>query len=315
MDLLRWLAPALAAAVVAGWIDRRLVDSRRGDPPPPGFASPWRRSLAFGLVAAILYGGLFLPLALPGLESEVDMATLNPARLFLLHALLAIVLAAWAAVAYGGGARAATPAGAPTAEVPTLAFGDVLAPPWTPSAPPPPPMPAAAAALAALRLWVRDPAREVGVGLLAGAGAWAAVLAAALGLYGLLHALGADALLPEAVPPLVLYVAGQSWVVRLGISLSAGVVEEAFFRGFLQPRLGLVVTTLLFVLAHAGYGQPLQLVAVGLLSVIYGLLTRWRGSIWAAATAHALFDAVQLLVIIPAALDLAAGGGLPVPPG
>ena len=118
---------------------------------------------------------------------------------------------------------------------------------------------------------------------------------------------GAD-LLPSGIPPLVGYVARQPWALRLGISLSAGLVEEGFFRGFLQPRLGLALTTLLFVLAHAGYGQPLQLVAVGLLSIVYGLLTRWRGNIWAAATAHALFDAVQLLVVIPAALEAIPGG-------
>jgi membrane protease YdiL (CAAX protease family) len=297
--------------VVAGWFDRRLADPRRGDPPPPGLASPWRRSLAFGLVAAILYGGLFLPLTLPGLESEVDLATLRPARLFLLHGLLAIVLAAWAAVAYGGGGRAE---GRPA---PPVGAGPPAEAPLEPSAAAAPGASRGrfAAALAALRLSTRDPALEAGIGLLAGAGAWAAVLSAALALYGLLRAIGVDELLPSGVPPLVVYVARQPWAVRLGVSLSAGIVEEAFFRGFLQPRLGLTVTTLLFVLAHAGYGQPLQLVAVALLSIIYGLLTRWRGSIWAAATAHALFDAVQLLVIIPAALDLAAGGGLPGPAG
>ena len=40
------------------------------------------------------------------------------------------------------------------------------------------------------------------------------------------------------------------------------------------------------------------------LSVLSGALVRWRQSIWAAIAAHALFDAVQLLVIVPAALEL-----------
>jgi membrane protease YdiL (CAAX protease family) len=205
------------------------------------------------------------------------------------------VLACWALLAYGGGA--------PRLEAP--AMGESW--PGEPPALPPRPAPSV---LSALRLRTREPVREVGIGLLTGIAAWALVLAAALALFALVRALGGEALLPSGVPPLILYVARQPWGLRLGLSVSAGVVEEGFFRGFLQPRLGLGLTTVLFVLAHAGYGQPLQLVAVGILSVIYGLLTRWRGNIWAAAAAHALFDAVQLLVIIPAALEFGPGGGI-----
>jgi hypothetical protein len=34
----------------------------------------------------------------------------------------------------------------------------------------------------------------------------------------------------------------------------------------------------------------------------------WRRSIWAAVTAHATFDAIQLLWVVPAALDALAAG-------
>ena len=259
-------------------------------------------------MAATLDAGLFLPQALPGLDAQIEPSSLNPARLFLAHALLAVVLAAWALAAYGGG----RPRVEPSAPVPPAGPG----PPAAELAAAPAPVPSRLRdAAAALRLRARQPGREVGLGLLAGVGAWALVLAAALALYGVIRALGGADLLPSGIPPLVGYVARQPWALRLGISFSAGLAEEGFFRGFLQPRLGLALTTLLFVLAHASYGQPLQLVAVGLLSIIYGLLTRWRGNIWAAVTAHALFDAVQLLVVIPAALEAAPGGGLPVPVG
>jgi membrane protease YdiL (CAAX protease family) len=225
-------------------------------------------------VATILYSGLLLPLALPGLEADVDLTSVHPGRLFVLHALLAAALAGWGLLAFAG-------AGAP----------------------------AAAAILAAFRLRGPEPGRELALGLLIGAGAWAAVLAAALAVAALVAALGGDGLLPAGPPPLVLYLAGQPVWLRLAISLSAGAVEETFFRGFLQPRIGLGLSSLLFVLAHAGYGQPLQLVAVALLSLIYGLLARRRGSVWAAASAHALFDAVQLLVVIPAAVELLPESG------
>ena len=90
---------------------------------------------------------------------------------------------------------------------------------------------------------------------------------------------------------------------RLAISVAAGVGEEIFFRGLLQPRIGLWASTALFALGHVGYGQPFLLLGVTVLSLIYGLLARWRGNVWAAVVAHTLFDAVQLLVIIPLGIE------------
>ena len=88
-------------------------------------------------------------------------------------------------------------------------------------------------------------------------------------------------------------------------------MEETFFRGFLQPRVGIALSTALFVLAHASYEQPLMLVGITLLSLVYGFLVKWRQNIWPAITAHVLFDAVQLTVVIPKALELLPqnGGG------
>ena len=64
-----------------------------------------------------------------------------------------------------------------------------------------------------------------------------------------------------------------------------------------------------FVLAHANYEQPLMLVGVGILSLIFALLVRWRQNIWAAVAAHTVFDAIQLLVVVPLALEFIERGG------
>lgn len=92
--------------------------------------------------------------------------------------------------------------------------------------------------------------------------------------------------------------------VRLALSLSAGVVEETFFRGFLQPRVGIATSTILFVLAHMSYEQPFMLLGVSFLSILFAMLVRWRQNIWAAMTAHAVFDAIQLLFVIPNAMEM-----------
>ena len=38
--------------------------------------------------------------------------------------------------------------------------------------------------------------------------------------------------------------------------------------------------------------------------MLYALLVRWRQSLWAAIAAHFLFDAIQLVVVIPSVLKI-----------
>jgi len=274
VEALKWLAPPLAAAAVAALFDRRLggAGGAAAAMPPPGLVRPGRRLAAGALLAGLFYLTLFAPLSLPAdAAMPVDLSTVSPWQLFLMHALLLAGLGAWLALAYGV-------RGSPAAPVP---------------APGP---------LTFLRLRARDVGVEIGVGLLVGLTIWAAALSFAALLVAGLNAAGGGDLLPTEPPRLILLVAGQPVWLRLAISVSAGLVEELFFRGFLQPRLGIWLTTGLFVLAHAAYGAPLMFVTVAFLSLAYGWLARRRGSVWAAVAAHTLFDAVQLLLVLPAAL-------------
>jgi membrane protease YdiL (CAAX protease family) len=111
--------------------------------------------------------------------------------------------------------------------------------------------------------------------------------------------IGGPEALPQQPPAMVLWIGALPVAARAAIAVSAGVVEEIFFRGFLQRRIGLLASTVLFALAHLGYGQPFMLVGITLLSLLYGELLRRRGSVWAAMAAHAVFDLVQLLVVVP----------------
>jgi len=121
---------------------------------------------------------------------------------------------------------------------------------------------------------------------------------------GVAWALGGENAIPKSPPALIPLIAGLPVWVRFLVSLSAGVVEESFFRGFLQPRVGILASTGFFVLAHLSYGQPFMLVGIALLSLIYAFLVKWRQNVWPAMAAHALFDGVQLLVVVPAALRM-----------
>ncbi len=82
------------------------------------------------------------------------------------------------------------------------------------------------------------------------------------------------------------------------IGISAGVGEEAIFRGALQPRLGIVLTSLAFALLHGGqYGLNFSIVGLFLVSLVLGV-TRQRCNTTAAMIAHALFNSLQVLALV-----------------
>ena len=82
------------------------------------------------------------------------------------------------------------------------------------------------------------------------------------------------------------------------ISLCAGVGEELFFRGAIQPMLGVWMTAILFVLLH-GYLNPfnMSLTMYGIYMVlvigVLGLMTEHFG-ILTAIVAHTLIDIILL---------------------
>src|SRR5690606_33147310 len=115
-------------------------------------------------------------------------------------------------------------------------------------------------------------------------------------------AVGVEHWLPDRPAAALPWMAGLPLALRATLALSAGAVEETFFRGLLQPRVGLPVSTALFAIAHLSWEQPFMLLGVTLLSVFYGLVARWRQSVLAPIAAHFVFDAIQLLIVIPAVL-------------
>ena len=75
----------------------------------------------------------------------------------------------------------------------------------------------------------------------------------------------------------------------LTIGLAAGIGEETLFRGALQPRFGLLFTSLLFALFHSNYGITLSTLAVLILGLGLGLL-RIRFNTTTCAIAHASYN-------------------------
>jgi membrane protease YdiL (CAAX protease family) len=315
-SLVRQLVPVVLALAAAGFLDRSMVSRRLL---PPGFErSPLRRAGGFTVVALLFWIGVFFPLSQIGLKVETDMSQVGAPDLFLLHILMLLTLGTWFLLGFGG-VRTAPPvpivpaaplapgegpaeAGGPAErEGGEVAFGIPVIPVVEPSL----------GRRFAQQMGLVAPSipRELGLGIGLGFGAWAAVLAfmalVALGLY----LAGSSAADTRELPAMIPWLAGQPLYLRIALCLSAGFVEELFFRGFLQPRIGIYASSALFVLAHLSYGQPLMLVGIAALSLIYGYLVRWRQSLWAAIAAHSLFDGIQLLILVPLVLKLVGEGG------
>jgi membrane protease YdiL (CAAX protease family) len=72
------------------------------------------------------------------------------------------------------------------------------------------------------------------------------------------------------------------------VSFSAGAGEEILFRGALQPRLGIVLTALLFATTHTQYQLP-GLVMIFLVGIALGLMKQ-RTSTTFVVSVHALYD-------------------------
>jgi membrane protease YdiL (CAAX protease family) len=180
------------------------------------------------------------------------------------------------------------------------------------SAPPPPIVRLAlvfyAALFAAAVLWARlaqhplgwasaeaaqrgvDPLVDVGAGaalglaMVAASGAWtratrtgerlARALAAAVGRLG----------------------ARECWL----LALASGVAEEAFFRGAMQPRLGLVATSLVFALAHFAPRRDLwPWTAFSLVAgLALGALFEATGNLVAPVVAHVVVNGVNLRILV-----------------
>ena len=84
------------------------------------------------------------------------------------------------------------------------------------------------------------------------------------------------------------------------LSLTAGICEEALYRGYFQQQftaftrsapVGIVLSAALFGAAHA-YQNPRQAVIIGTMGVAGGALAYWRGSTRPGMIAHTLQDVI-----------------------
>lgn len=225
-----------------------------------GFTQPGRRAAAVGLLAAVLILTVAIPFAAGTAGTKPEVQQLSLVSVFAVHAILVFFLAAYYA----------------------LSGRHSLA--------------------GFLRLRSERPAADATAGLAIGAGGWLLTIVTTYAIVVLWSLLSrrapAEAAAPTISPMIVWLVSRPLWV-RVAIVVSAMVVEELFFRSFLQPRVGPVAATLMFTAAHGAYGQPVMLVGIMVISTVLSItFSRYR-NVLPCMVAHGVFDSIQMFVVIP----------------
>jgi len=104
----------------------------------------------------------------------------------------------------------------------------------------------------------------------------------------------------EGVVRLMLPHGGVEMALWIALSVSAGICEEALFRGYLQRQfmaltnnaaLGILLSAAAFGAAHSYQGWP-QAFVIGLEGALLGTMAYWRKSVRPGMVAHAWKDAM-----------------------
>ena len=77
----------------------------------------------------------------------------------------------------------------------------------------------------------------------------------------------------------------------MALALAPGICEEVLFRGALQPRLGLLVTALLFTSIHTQYGLSFDTLSVFVIAIGLGLIRRYANTT-ASSICHITYNLV-----------------------
>jgi membrane protease YdiL (CAAX protease family) len=87
----------------------------------------------------------------------------------------------------------------------------------------------------------------------------------------------------------------------IALSVTAGICEEAIFRGYLQPQFmaltrnapaGILLAAVVFGAAHAYQGYKM-IILIAFYGAMFGGLAYWRGSVRPGMIAHAWQDSLN----------------------
>jgi len=115
-------------------------------------------------------------------------------------------------------------------------------------------------------------------------------LSALLSLIGINDLENVDVALAEEV---------QSGVLPfLGLLVVVLFIEEFFFRAFLVPRTGIIISTIIFAIMHIGYGSIAEIIGVLVLGGIIAYWYKKNNSLIQVYFAHLFYDFVVVFLFL-----------------
>ena len=73
-------------------------------------------------------------------------------------------------------------------------------------------------------------------------------------------------------------------------------IEEFFFRGFLQKRIGILPSTAVFTILHIGYGSIAEIIGVFALGLILAYWYKKHNSLFQNYLGHLLYNIIAILI-------------------
>lgn len=92
-------------------------------------------------------------------------------------------------------------------------------------------------------------------------------------------------------------IASFSFLDVLVVVTLAPFAEELFFRGFLQARFGVVLSSAAFALSHAGFASLAVVLSAFLGSLVLGVAYQRTGNVYAGMLGHGLFNAANVYFV------------------
>ena len=90
---------------------------------------------------------------------------------------------------------------------------------------------------------------------------------------------------------------GAPWLFALTLIVML-FIEEFFFRAFLVPRIGMILPTILFTIAHLGYGSWMEILGVFLLGLVLAYWFKKKKSLFQNYFGHLLYDILAVALYL-----------------
>jgi membrane protease YdiL (CAAX protease family) len=97
-----------------------------------------------------------------------------------------------------------------------------------------------------------------------------------------------------------LLLAGSPLWFMLFVTVIGPINEEIMFRGLLVPRIGIILSALIFGILHLGYGSTfaIDVIAAFIFGLISGYVYKKTGSLYPSLTAHILVNLFAVVIFI-----------------